>query len=256
MKMSKTILPALAMLLVSAVMLSTASFAWFAISSQATAENMQVGVKSDSAFLVIADDAAKIQGSYLETKHTFNDAILDIAPAALDVTKLPAVVADTAYTSSVEAEIAKNTGVWYKMDGKEINSSEGTNLQNIAAANLGNYVRKYTVWVAVAPQTDYTMTNVTASVEINGDPSVSVLVVGPDNYAHFSNGNSGNDTTLPVVNPASATGIIDASINRSAVQVDIYIYYNGNHSNITTENLFKGTINDTTVTVKFTATGS
>ena len=255
MKMSKTILPALAMLLVSSVMLSTGSFAWFAISSQATAENMQVGVKSDSAFLVIADDAAKIKDSYLETKHTFTDAILDIAPAALEVSKLPAVAEGTAYTSTVTTAMA-TAGVWYKMSGTQINSSAGTNRVDIDPAELKTYVRKYTVWVAVAPQTDYTMTNVTASVEINGDPSVSVLVVGPDNYAHFSNGDSGTATTLPVVNPASATGVIDASINKTAVQVDIYIYYNGNHSNITTENLFNNAIKDTTVTVKFTATGS
>ena len=53
--MKKTILPALAMLIVAAVMLSTASYAWFAMSNTATASDMKVNIKTDSSFLMISN---------------------------------------------------------------------------------------------------------------------------------------------------------------------------------------------------------
>ena len=61
--MKKTILPALAMLIISAVMLSTASYAWFAMSTEVSAENMQVSITSDAANLVIAQSSAAITGN-------------------------------------------------------------------------------------------------------------------------------------------------------------------------------------------------
>lgn len=54
MKMTRKLIPALVMLLVSAVMLSTASFAWFASNSEVAASNMHVKVKSTTKYLQIS----------------------------------------------------------------------------------------------------------------------------------------------------------------------------------------------------------
>ena len=54
MKMTRKLIPALVMLLVSAIMLSTASYAWFASNSTVAANNMHVKVKANTQFLEIS----------------------------------------------------------------------------------------------------------------------------------------------------------------------------------------------------------
>ena len=56
MKKMRKLIPALAMLLVSAVMMSTASFAWFSMSTEATATGMQVQAKADAGILISNGD--------------------------------------------------------------------------------------------------------------------------------------------------------------------------------------------------------
>ena len=52
MKKMRRLIPAIAMLLVSAVMLSTASFAWFTMSTSATAEGMKIKAEASSSLLI------------------------------------------------------------------------------------------------------------------------------------------------------------------------------------------------------------
>lgn len=54
MKMTRKLIPALVMLLVSAIMLSTASFAWFASNDKVTATDMSVTANSAQQFLQIS----------------------------------------------------------------------------------------------------------------------------------------------------------------------------------------------------------
>ena len=55
---SKKITAALAMLLISAVLLSTASYAWFAMNTRVSADSLTVGAYSDSLFLQISETGA------------------------------------------------------------------------------------------------------------------------------------------------------------------------------------------------------
>ena len=265
MKMSKTILPALAMLLVSAIMLSTASFAWFVMSSEATANNMQVGIKSDSAFLVISDDPNDIKGNYQATTFTFAtpDTQNKISPTALDLDALDAAIA-TEGVNILNAPLMDN--VWYTMSGTTSTNGSGSgNKQyiygtesegNTNVRNINNYVKMYTVYVGVAPMAEQTMEDLLATVTLTGDPSIGVLIVGPTGYVHYLNGNAVmQDFANP---PAAGTyngGVLAETLNNtSSVQVNIYIYYNGDHSHITNDDLANGRIKDATVSVTFTAT--
>ena len=56
MKLSRKLIPAFAMLLISAVLMSTASFAWFSTNTQATAEGMSVTVASARNILISNDN--------------------------------------------------------------------------------------------------------------------------------------------------------------------------------------------------------
>ena len=62
MKKMRRLIPAIAMLLVSAVMLSTASFAWFSMNTDVTASGMQIQAIADSS-LVISQAPLTAEGS-------------------------------------------------------------------------------------------------------------------------------------------------------------------------------------------------
>ena len=64
---NKRILVAVAMLLISATLLSTASYAWFAMNTRVSANGLQVGAYSDSLFLQISKD-----NSAYDTEITYN----------------------------------------------------------------------------------------------------------------------------------------------------------------------------------------
>ncbi len=55
MKLSRRLIPAFAMLLVSAVLMSTASFAWFSMNSEVTANGMQVTATAESSLVIKAN---------------------------------------------------------------------------------------------------------------------------------------------------------------------------------------------------------
>ena len=70
MKKMRRLIPAIAMLLVSAVMLSTASFAWFTMSENASATGMQVQAKASGSLLIDnkpLNDASKLTSVSLDT---------------------------------------------------------------------------------------------------------------------------------------------------------------------------------------------
>ena len=73
MKTTRKLIPALVMLLVSAIMLSTASYAWFASSYNVTAEEMHVKVKSNARFLEMALVTDGVAGEYGKSVVIGND---------------------------------------------------------------------------------------------------------------------------------------------------------------------------------------
>ena len=71
MKKMRKLLPAIAMLLVSAVMMSTASFAWFTMNSEVQATGMQVtAIAPASLWIKNDDDTAWVSTTTLKTENT------------------------------------------------------------------------------------------------------------------------------------------------------------------------------------------
>lgn len=66
MKAMRKILPALCMLLVSAVMLGSSTFAWFSSNSKVTASGMQISVSTPTSLFISTEsstDASKFSNS-------------------------------------------------------------------------------------------------------------------------------------------------------------------------------------------------
>ena len=84
MKLSRKLLPALAMLLVSAVMMSTASFAWFSTNTTAAANGINVQIATAQNLLISADGADQFKSSYGAGINKTS-----MAPASADVVASP-----------------------------------------------------------------------------------------------------------------------------------------------------------------------
>lgn len=253
--MKKTILPALAMLIISAVMLSTASYAWFAMSEEVSASNMNVSVTSDAANLIISTTESDVINT--TTHNTFDVPLnttnaTELLPVAFDTAK---VVNSSSFAPSTdEADKANNT-VWYHMTSKAANSHVGDSSTKKFVQNqeFGKYVLAHTVYVGISKGSNE-MTNLQAKVTITtpnvdegAENYVNVLVVSTDletGYQNFTKTTTGYGDAVVLANSITAA---------NPVQVDIYIYYNGEHSGITSSNLAADAIKDSTVTVFFHA---
>ena len=81
MKLTRKLIPAFIMLLVSAVLMSTASFAWFAMNTEVSATGMAVKAKADSIFLEISGPNDKTGEGESQTD------VWDISGTAMTVQK-------------------------------------------------------------------------------------------------------------------------------------------------------------------------
>ena len=249
--MKKTILPALAMLIVAAVMLSTASYAWFAMGGTVTADSMNVEVKSDSAYLVISDDINDIKAGFSGQSVSFSPTNHDIYPVAYPF-------------ASATYDKFTNDNFWFTMEGTSSTSHVGDEetKKNIAYGAVGtegtlleDYVLLSTVYVATSVGSE-DMDNLKATVTINGDEAVNVVIVCTYDYSVKVDGvdtarNGGEFERYET----SGTGTVELSpeITNTPVKMDIYVFYNGEHSSITTDNYGRDSIVPTNVKVTFSA---
>ena len=58
MKLTKKLLPAIGMLMLSTAMMVTSSFAWFSMNTEVVAQNMQVTAKAEQVYLQIVEGDA------------------------------------------------------------------------------------------------------------------------------------------------------------------------------------------------------
>ena len=88
MKKFRKLIPALCMLLVSALFVGTSTYAWFSMNTQVTATNMQVTAKSNATYLLIdtADNGTNKDTS-ATTKET-NAAAATVYPCAYTATEI------------------------------------------------------------------------------------------------------------------------------------------------------------------------
>ena len=75
MKATRKLIPAIAMLLISAVMMSTATFAWFSTNAQVSATGLKISAVAKNTFLTRSTDKDEIvKDTYQKIEVTFNEA--------------------------------------------------------------------------------------------------------------------------------------------------------------------------------------
>ena len=240
MKKMRKLIPALAMLLVSAVMMSTASFAWFSMNTSVTASGMSVTAKNESKYLQIIAGA---DTSFHETEAQVSATAVN-ASKALRPTSLVSSIAEDK-KSVVEYE-GSTTLVWVEA------FSNDPNVPDKATAN--EYVNVTTAATSLPPTAEqieggatdsnlYTLYNI---FQVRMNPTTGVKLAGPLSVADVSvtATGEGNADLLPALRVAivgtnkgaiyDSTGTLVAGnaaitteVTDTASQVKVFVYFDG-----------------------------
>ena len=244
MKKFKAIVPALAMLLVSAVFLGTSTFAWFSMNNEVTVSGMQITAKSDQHYLIVGSTNDL---TALQDKTTGNQTTVELKkPDSTD--PLSATVkpvqpkADTITNATTAA--APGSWEWYvgtsKTDGTAKPNPEGGAATPNAVTDLNEYTLHTTVYITVAKDTPAAQNLMLKSVKFEKVGTGKNLadfggvVVATTEAADRVD----SDNTIKA-RDAAGKPILAATVNdQTVIAVDIYVYVYGAHANITTENAF------------------
>ena len=235
-KTNRKLIPAVAMLLISAIMLSTSSFAWFSLNREVTANGMEVKAISDATNLQIS---------------TVNTGAWDISANAQITGAGTGKLLPVAHEKFEAIGDVTTTAKWYYGYSAASNSAElkeGTkrSLSGVFATATEGYIVKQDFYFRLAAQGD-AATNLTVSdVKFAaGAKGMSVIVAGPENFVEFNADTQKDDTILL----ASVPYVADEAT--STAMVTVYLYIDGNQTNVKTDNL-PDSITDS-VTLKFDA---
>ena len=238
--MKKTILPALAMLIVAAVMLSTASYAWFAMRSEVSATDMTVSVKSESEYMLImavgADYVTTDAATVLSDIRTQN--VYTVQGQAIG----DKIVAPAAHVTTDAAGFASPAS-WYTAVGAASNAATANDSTKTVLSNLNGYVVRYRYIVAMAegsnPKDGAWLKNVEVlpQTTISGNQTidpVKVVVTCGTNYYEFGHTDDG---VAFAQRAGGAANLFTGELNDNTFyEVMVYVYYDGNHAKLYTDN--------------------
>ncbi|MBQ7671142.1 MAG: hypothetical protein IJS45_10560 [Clostridia bacterium] len=276
------LIPALAMLLIATMLVSTATFAWFSMNTQVTATNMKVKAVAESG-IVISNTNKTTWSNTAEAQ--VNAA--EIVPTSAATLTAPAWVhamstnADEAQPNQAVANYTDLSLVW------ETNGVEGigyTDNDGSSTKNAGDtcYVLLNNFYIKSSGDAisgtlyinDLSVTSNAAGGAFNKlDNALRVLIVvnGTDafTYAPVINQAGGTTTTsykwknTTVVDALYNTTALDKqctsvtsipNTNADAINVKVYMYFEGEDANLKSTNISGLTMNDLSLTIHFGTT--
>ena len=210
----------------------TSTYAWFAVNRNVTVSNMQVTIKNDTTYLVIAKSATPITD--------VDDLGTSVTAAA---TASNATVLPVRYNSDADPaegytkwEIGRGQG--YSNGAVTVDDQEDPEYTAVAEDDVDNYVVQYTFYVGLTsttqlPATNLRVTGLTATaVSPASDvflPAVSAVVKCGATIVDFENVNSNAVNSTPVqLSSTVALGTV--------YTIDVFVYINGDNSAITSAN--------------------
>lgn len=239
---------AIAMVLVAAVALGSATFAWFVSNNTVTAETSKISAQSNAPFLKI--DKTAITESSTTSSSYAEDTDVKLYPAQVVKNTDNTPLFKSAYASAATATT-------------ELSNSR-YDVGGAATAVKGEFAIKKSFKIGTADAKAGSFKNLKVSgVKLTSDgtdgleDALSILVVCGDNWAVYKKSSNGvvlteyNDSVSAAGN--NTDGVLATTIAANAsVDVDVYVFYDGSETNVYTNNLDKLTAIGATVT--FTAT--
>ena len=215
MKKMRKIIPAFAMLMVAAIMMSTASFAWFSMGTTATATGMQIEATADSSLVIsleatldeflIADASVELGAQNIAN---------GIAPATHDDARANKLKAIGNANAAVDAGTGKVTGTadW-------IDAVEGTHYveYTVYIASAGGAMEKdLKVTLDVVEATKNLHNALTIDFWVSETKTAPIAYVGSLNV---ENAKSATPTTLTLSSADIPQAVLDSSVDPAQPQV-------------------------------------
>ena len=224
----KKLIPALCLLLVSATLLGTSTYAWFSMNSTVTATGMEIKAKT-SKNLLISKEADRNFGLTVDLGNS-------------TTTMQPATSSDgkNFYKTTKNADSYNNYQIATLIDA------------DLESGISGTHYQKNTVYLnSESEQDSFSKFYVSGITSVGFDAlgelakSLRVSVVYNDsakiyapvngNTATYKAGKPLTDTT-PIAQDYTDTNAITATINNTGIKVDIYVWFEGQDTNCTSAN--------------------
>lgn len=213
MKMTRKLIPALVMLLVSAIMLSTASFAWFASNDKVTATGMSVNAKAAQQFLQISANNADFDITATATG-TIPPAGVELVHATID--------------EDDNTTVTWGVGTSTEVDDANVDSA----LTNVDVSN--QYALINTFYLKLSEGSTGSLTNILArkiTVTANDcsiKEALRILVVGPDGAMLYSYRNAvDGKITATVTDSNSADVLVSELSTDETAEIKVYAFFDG-----------------------------
>ncbi len=235
----KKIIPALCMLVVSAIMAVSTTYAWFSMNNTVKATGLEVTAKSNATYLLIgaADNATDKTQSDLTKEAAFvsggtNEAGESGTPAANSDKKVyPIYYADKAGTmpgtAAAGASLTVEANKWYTARNNNSNNATDATSGVVAVADgdLVKYVVTYKVWLTLSADSENLSKKikVTSTLGENSDAATSVVV---------KIGSTSSETLKLTNGTASITTSTYALSASTSVPVELYVYIDGTSTNV------------------------
>ena len=229
---------AIAMVLVAAVALGSATFAWFVSNNEVTAKTTGVKAQSNTAFMSIEYKKSAI-GTKTTESVDWTDLGVALYPAEVqsDGATAPAPKFVTAYGTTTTD--GKKTGNYI-----EVGDAAKAVKDQYAVGEAGNY----NISSAGVDLSDLKIDQVAVTTGANEGlkDAIRVLVVGPDNWQVWGPDGKKLEGTADKALAAKVTKDADTAVS-------VYVYYDGNDAAVTTANL-QNILGSVGVTIHFSAT--
>ena len=275
MKLTKKLLPALGMLALSACMLVTSTFAWFATNMNVKATGMTVTAKGEQIYLQIIKEsedftpgANQLSASATKTHNPNPGDGLE----PVNIQLLPTSVRTAGADSALEAYNGTSAPAWVSAIGTS--NTDGTaiggvysNVTNDAndTNNNGKYFLKNSFYIRLDPTAGGLTANalrvssidlatsITDATDKNFIKSLSVLVVctiGTDVRGDLWNYSNGTSFAHARGSETLSNG--NFTVTDKSAKVDVYVFFDGDNGACTLAELAKVASATYTVDVNFT----
>lgn len=249
MKKFKKLIPALCMLLISAVMLGTTTFAWFSMNDKANVTGMQITAKTNDTYLLISDTnnstAATIQGekkTTIDFGMTTATKLYPSAPVMGETEKNYFTGATTPAVEITNKETAEAATNWYTAQAAAAGSStiDTTTAKQLTTSNFSEYVLAKTVYLTVAKDVNAANKLIVkptfTALDGKTISGVKVLVV-----VTYEDAKSQKTTKIVTIkNTDTAVNLYDNEsqhvIDSKVVTVSMFLYYDGTDTTVFTNN--------------------
>lgn len=261
MKATRKLIPAIAMLLISAVMMSTATFAWFSTNQTVTASGMQISAKANNAFLVISESNVATAPNSKETSVSLTSSVGSVIPAT-------AFSTTASGTTAGKKDDASTSIHWYTGTAAAANKTD-LNTQGYSGIDEGA-LQLYTVsgkfYIRSAAgfptATNLRLTGFWVGNESEFSPAVSVVLkvtgltedgtADTTKYYIYEGAERGVKAVGEGEDTPADNDVLSAFVHAGKdVIVEFYIYINGDDQNVYTDKAVADNLDAMTVTMTF-----